>query len=268
MIELDFVRATVLAIIQGLTEFLPVSSSAHLILPSILLGWEDQGLVFDVAVHLGTLFAVMAYFRRDLWQIAGASLILLAKGKRSESATLGILLLLATMPAVLAGFLLKDSIELWLRDAWVLIFTTLLFAPLLWFADRQKGNTRTLQDIDLKTALLIGLAQVLALVPGTSRSGITMTAALFCKLDRSAATRFSFLLAVPVIAGASLLSLVDLIQADQVNWFELGYALLLSMLVAYACIHYFLRFIEKIGFLPFVVYRLLLGSALLILVIL
>lgn len=263
MSEFEFIRATVLAIVQGFSEFLPISSSAHLILPSALLGWEDQGLAFDVAVHFGSLFAVLLYFRREVGAILIGMITRLCGGASSHESRLGWQLLLATLPVVIAGVVLKDVVDSHLRAVWVLTASTLVFALLLWLADRRGGGGIGLQDMSVRSALIIGFAQVLALIPGTSRSGITMTAALFCGLDRDAASRFSFLLSIPVIAGASLLFLLDLLHESNVNWTELIYALVLSMLTALACIHWFLGLIGRIGFLPFVVYRLLLGLLLL-----
>ena len=268
MAEFDLVRATALALLQGLTEFLPVSSSAHLILPAALLGWEDQGLAFDVAVHLGTLFAVLMYFRKDLLAIANGMLLQLVKGQSSDESRLGWYLLVATVPVVIAGFLLKDVVEALLRDVRVLTVTTLVFALLLWFADRNPRQAGSMQTLTLRSAVIIGLVQVLALVPGTSRSGITTTAALFCGLDRAAASRFSFLLSIPVIAGAALLLILDLLQEPRVDWGGLLYALVVAMLTAFACIHWFLGIITRVGFLPFVVYRLALGLVLLFTVVL
>lgn len=266
MPEFDLFRATILALIQGLTEFLPVSSSAHLILPSALLGWDDQGLAFDVAVHFGTLLAVMVYLRADIQAICRGMFLQIYKGQSSSHSTLGWYLLLATLPVIVAGFLFKNLVDSYLRQVSVIAITTLLFGILLWFADRKKSASRSLQEIDLKTVLVIGFSQILALIPGTSRSGVTMTAALFCNMDREAASRFSFLLSIPVIAGAAALLVVELLAATAVNWFELAYALVLSMVTAFVCIHYFLKFIAKVGFLPFVVYRLVLGVVLMLLV--
>ena len=268
MLEFDLLRATILALIQGLTEFLPISSSAHLLLPSILLGWEDQGLAFDVAVHLGTLFAVIGYFRRDIAAILSGMFAQAVKGQHSPEARLGWSLALATVPVIIAGFLLKDVVDQYLRDMRVVAATTIIFGLLLWVADRKQASISQasisqVQQTGWRSALLIGLAQILALVPGTSRSGVTTTAALFCGLDRETASRFSFLLSIPVIAGAALLLLVDLLQSTGVNWGELAYAALLSMLTAWGCIHYFLKFIARIGFFPFVVYRVALGLVLL-----
>lgn len=268
MAEFDLVHATVLALLQGLTEFLPVSSSAHLILPAALLGWEDQGLAFDVAVHLGTLFAVVLYFRRELFAIARGMLLQVTQGTASDDSRLGWYLVVATLPVIIAGLLLKDVVETQLREVWVLTASTLVFGLLLWVADRKPSPGRVMQTLGWRSVLLIGFVQVLALIPGTSRSGITMTAALFCGLDRAAASRFSFLLSIPVIAGAALLLIVDLMQQAHVNWAGLLYALVVAMLTAFGCIHWFLNIIMRVGFLPFVIYRMLLGLVLLFWVVL
>ncbi|MDR0780725.1 MAG: undecaprenyl-diphosphate phosphatase [Pseudomonadales bacterium] len=259
----DIVRATVLALIQGLTEFLPVSSSAHLILPSVLFGWPDQGLSFDTAVHLGTLCAVVLYFRAHLWQLATGSLQALHTKRMTDEAQQVLLLALATLPVVLLGLLLKDYVESTFRSVKVIATTTIVFGLLLWLADRRAQSARLgMLNLSWKIALVIGCAQVLALLPGVSRSGVTMTVALFCGLNRIDAARFSFLLSIPVIAAAGALTVLELLGASGVNWLELGYGALVSALCAYGCIHFFLRLIGSMGFLPFVIYRLLLGVAL------
>jgi undecaprenyl-diphosphatase len=260
--EFDFIRTTFLAFIQGLTEFLPISSSAHLILPSALLGWEDQGLAFDVAVHLGTLLAVLVYFYTDLMAIVKGCLLHLFKKQASADSRLGWQLLVATLPVILAGFLLKDVVDEHFRQTVIIATTTIFFGLILFWSDKHSAGHTTLTGLTWKAAIIIGLAQVLALVPGTSRSGITMTAALFCHLDRHSASRFSFLLSIPTSAGAALLLILDLLQQSHVNWLELGYGLCLSGIVAYACISLFLGTINRLGFLPFVIYRLLLGGVL------
>jgi undecaprenyl-diphosphatase len=262
--EFDYFRATVLALIQGLTEFLPISSSAHLIFPSQLMGWDDQGLAFDVAVHLGTLAAVLWYFRQQVLQLSVAWCQHVFTQKHSAESHLAWLIMLATLPAVIAGFLLKGVVETWFRHIAVIAVTTIVFGGLLWMAEKHSRMERGMHTLTWRVALVIGMAQVLALVPGTSRSGITMTAALFCHLDRDTASRFSFLLSIPVIAGAALLMTVDLLREPVVDWLGLAYATILSAIVAYLCIHYFLKFINTIGFLPFVLYRLLLGASLLL----
>jgi undecaprenyl-diphosphatase len=264
MADFDLIRATLLALIQGLTEFLPISSSAHLIFPSALMGWEDQGLAFDVAVHLGTLLAVITYFRRDIMDILAGWGMHLAKQVPSDEARLGWMLILATIPLVIAGLLLQDIVDTYLRSTLVIGSSTIVFALFLWAADQKSDGRKELNTLSWYAFLLIGLAQVLALIPGTSRSGITITAALFCQLDRQASARLSFLLSIPAIAGAAFLLVLDLLQEGTANWGELVYALLLSFIVAYLCIHYFLKLITRLGFIPFVIYRLLLGLCLFI----
>jgi undecaprenyl-diphosphatase len=260
--DFDVFRATFLALIQGLTEFLPISSSAHLILPSALFGWEDQGLAFDVAVHFGTLFAVLTYFRKDVWSVLAGCSVHLFRRQASAESRLGWQLLVATIPVVIIGFLVKDYVDLYLRETSVIASTTIIFALLLSLADRNSTHQASLAHLSWKSVFIIGFAQVLALVPGTSRSGITMTAALFCHLDRHSSSRFSFLLSIPVIAGAALLLTVDLLDQEFVNWSEIIYGMLVAGIVAYCCIYFFLQAINKLGFMPFVIYRLLLGCIL------
>ncbi len=261
--DFDVWRATVLAVIQGLTEFLPVSSSAHLILPSELLGWSDQGLSFDMALHFGSLMAVLLYFRNDIRAVGTAMLQQVLRGSTSPDSQLGWYIVLATLPVTVAGLLLQDYVETSLRSVYVIIVTTLFYGLLLGIADKTASQSIGLHGITWRITLIIGLAQMLAIVPGTSRSGITMTAALFCGLRRDVAARFSFLLSIPTIGGAALLKFFDLLQSTSVNWYELAYAMVVAALTAYLCIHYFLKLIARISFMPFVIYRLLLGSILL-----
>jgi len=264
---LDFFQVTILAVLQGATEFLPVSSSGHLILPSLLFAWHDQGLTFDVAVHVGTLFAVLIYFRDELQRLVFALILSVFQRKKSEDSKLAWMLLAATIPAGLSGLLLASQVEQYSRSLILIGVTSIGFGLLLFVSDRFGSKQRTLADMNWKTALLIGFSQVLALIPGTSRSGVTMTAALFCNLDRAAAARFSFLLAIPIITASGLLRGIQLLQADteSVEWFVLLYAIFISAVVAYLCIRYFLQLIERFGFLPFVIYRVLLGIALILL---
>jgi undecaprenyl-diphosphatase len=264
---LDFFQVTILAVLQGATEFLPVSSSGHLILPSLLFAWNDQGLTFDVAVHVGTLFAVLIYFRDDLQRLVLALILSVFQRKHSEDSKFACMLLAATIPAGLSGLLLASQIEQYGRSLILIGVTSIGFGLLLFVSDRFGSKQRTLADMNWKTALLIGFSQVLALIPGTSRSGVTMTAALFCNLDRAATARFSFLLAIPIITASGLLRGIQLLQADteSVEWLVLLYAIFISAVVAYLCIRYFLQLIERFGFLPFVIYRVLLGIALILL---
>lgn len=264
--ELDFFQVTFLAVLQGATEFLPISSSGHLILPSFLFAWNDQGLTFDVAVHVGTLFAVLIYFRYDLQRLLLALTSSVFKRESSEDSKLAWMLLAATIPAGITGLLFASQVEQYGRSLILIGVTSIGFGLLLFVSDRVGSKQRSLSDMDWKTALLIGFSQVLALVPGTSRSGVTMTAALFCNLDRAAAARFSFLLAIPIITASGLLRGIELLRSgtESVEWLVLLYAIFVSAAVAYLCIHYFLQLIEKFGFLPFVIYRVLLGIALIL----
>ena len=254
----------ILSLIQGFTEFLPISSSAHLILPSKILGWNDQGLAFDVAVHLGTLLAVMIYFRREVVTLLQAWFGSLA-GKHSGESRLAWWIIVGTIPAGLVGLFAKDLIEIYLRSAWVIAATTISFGLLLWWADSHAKQQIDEYKLTLKNAIYIGLAQALALIPGTSRSGITMTAGLMLGMTRESAARFSFLLSIPIIImSGGYISLGFLDEGVVVNWSEMAYGVVLSFVSAYVCITFFLSVISKMGMLPFVIYRLLLGVGLII----
>lgn len=257
---MDFLQAVVLALIQGLTEFLPVSSSAHLILVSVLTGWEDQGLTFDVAVHLGTLVAVILYFRRDLLVMVGDFFRSLTGKGQGPGSRLAWAVILGTIPVGLAGLAFRDVVATYLRDPLILAFGLIFFGLLLGWADWRRRGERTEHSLTWKDILVIGCAQAVALIPGTSRSGITMTAGLFMGLSREAASRFSFLLSIPVIFLAGALEARHLLrQPEPIQWGLIGLATLLAGISAYLCIHYFLKFIRTVGMQPFVGYRLLLG---------
>ena len=261
--EVGALQVAILALLQGLTEFLPVSSSAHLVLLPVLTGWPDQGLAFDVAVHLGSLLAIFAYFRSDLSALCASWWRSVVARELNADATLAWGVLIATVPAGLAGLLLKGAVEVYLRSPLVIATTTLVFGALLWIVDRHARQTREEGDITWRDVWIIGGMQVLALIPGTSRSGITMTAALWVGLTRAAAARFSFLLAIPVIALSSAKTSYDLwLDPQPVAWSMLVLGALIAACVAYLCIHYFLRWLQRMSFTPFVIYRLLLGAVL------
>jgi len=258
---MDFLQILVLALVQGLTEFLPVSSSAHLILVPILTGWEDQGLAFDVAVHVGTLSAVVIYFRKEIGKMSVSWIASVLGRGLDQDAKLAWAVLLGTIPVGLAGLFFKDFIEEHLRSAYVLASATLVFALLLWWADAKARGERDEYSIGWLDVLFIGLAQALALIPGTSRSGATMTAGLFLGLSRQAAARFSFLLSIPVIVlagGLETMSYLKQANIDDMQPLMLG--AILSGVSAYFCIHYFLKLLERIGMLPFVIYRIILAA--------
>lgn len=262
---IDPVQAFWLALVQGLTEFLPVSSSAHLVLLPILADWPDQGLAFDVAVHVGTLIAVIAYLRHDLVGIACGWLRQWGSYGRSEESHLGWLLIVATVPAVLVGVFVDEAVEALLRDPLIIAGATIVFGLLLWWADRRRSGRKAMQQLGIKDALLIGVFQVLALIPGTSRSGITITAGLMLGLSREAAARFSFLMAVPIITAAGSLKGVSLMQSeDVIPWDVFVLGVTVAFLSAWAVIALFLRFISRVGMTPFVLYRIVLGGLLLI----
>jgi len=263
---MTLIQIVVLALIQGLTEFLPVSSSAHLILGSKLFSWPDQGLVFDVATHLGTLLAVLFYFRRTISEMFMSWLRPAQTQSQHEHRTMAKYLVLASIPVIVVGALAHGWVETYLRDIRIIAITTVLFGVLLWAADALFTRDRDLGNLNLKSALLIGLAQVLALIPGTSRSGVTMTMGRMLGFNADASARFSFLLAVPVIAAAGGYGLLRMILHDtSLDWAEFSMAVALSALAGWVCIATFLALLKRFGFLPFVVYRLILGAALLIL---
>ncbi len=255
----------VLALVQGLTEFLPISSSAHLILIPQLTDWPDQGLAFDVAAHLGSLVAVCAYFHRDLVRLTQDWFASLGARRLVGESGLAWAVLFGTVPVGLAGLLAHDFIAAELRSTSVIAAATIGFGALLWWADVQGAKRRTESSLGIRDVVVIGCAQALALIPGTSRSGITMTAALALGLTRQAAARFSFLLSIPVIVLASALEIRELAAAGVTQpWHELGLIVALSALSAYACIHLFLTFIERLGMWPFAIYRFVLGAFLLV----
>jgi undecaprenyl-diphosphatase len=238
-----------------MTEFLPVSSSAHLILVPKIIGWNDQGLLFDIALHFGTLLAVLIYFRDDLAQMIEDLL-----RNRSDNIMQSdvMILIIATIPVVIVGGLFNEWIENNLRSSNVIATTSIIFGLILLASDKFSSSRN---NLTLRIGLLIGLAQVLALIPGVSRSGITITMGLFMGLGRVKSARFSFLLAIPVILGASALQIYESYSIDfsSINYVLLLTGLSVSFLFAYFTIHWFLAFVTKVGMFPFVIYRIALG---------
>lgn len=260
---MDWLQIWVLALVQGLTEFLPVSSSAHLILVPQLTDWDDQGLAFDVALHLGSLVAVLIYFRTELIAMTRSWVRSLYTRRMDEDARLAWGVIIATIPVGLAGLLLNDVIESVLRSPLYIAVGLIFFGIVLGWADWRYRGDRTEASMTWKDMLWIGLAQAVALFPGTSRSGITLTAGLFLGLSREAAARFSFLLSIPVILLASALQITELATSSApIMWGPMLAGIAISAVTAYLCIHYFLAFIRRIGVQPFVIYRLLLGVVL------
>ncbi len=263
---MDWVQALWLGLVQGLTEFLPISSSAHLILLPRLFGWPDQGLAFDVAVHVGTLLAVILHFRRQLLPLAADTLTSLVRRQRVGESPLGWALVIGTLPLILGALVLADAADSVFRGPQVIAWATIGFGLLLWLAARRGGRGLDEHDITPLGALFIGAAQVLAIIPGTSRSGITMTAALWLGLDATAAARFSFLLSIPAIALAGAWKGWQLMASQQaVDWGVFALGALVAGVSAFICIRVFLHLVARVGMTPFVIYRLVLGALLLVL---
>lgn len=262
---MDLIALILLAIVQGITEFLPISSSAHLILFPLIFGSEDQGLGIDVALHAGTLIAVMAYFRRETGQLFVGGVQLLQPGARSADRTLALQVLVATLPVVVVGLLARDLIANELRSVAIIATTTIVFGLLLGVADWRQRHVQQSAALTLGIAFAIGCAQVLALVPGTSRSGITITAALLVGLARPEAARFALLLAIPTTGAATLLGAWEIARGSEgfaADPVDALIAAALAMVAAYIAIAWLMRFIRRASFMPFVYYRLLLGGAL------
>jgi len=260
---LDWIQITVLALIQGLTEFLPISSSGHLALVPQLFGWQDQGLAFDVAVHVGTLAAVLLYFRKDVWLMSRDWTSSIVTRQPTSNSRLAWWVIFATIPAVAFGLFINNGIEEVLRDPLIIAATTIGFGVLLWWSDIKGEKVRDEYSLSFKDIVIIGFAQAIALIPGTSRSGITITAALMIGLTPQAAARFSFLLSIPIILGAGLLKLKDLIESTlPVQWDALIGGAVISFISAYLVIALFLQWINKIGMAPFALYRFALGALL------
>ena len=257
----------ILALVQGISEFLPISSSGHLILAHEALGHEgfEINLILDIAVHVGTLFAVLLYFRKDVMHMA-CGLLCGARGKHADPAgrRLLIFVILASLPVIIAGLIMHSVMpDMW-RSVTVTAWCTLIFGVVLWWADKKGAQTRTVDDIGAKDAIFIGFAQVLALIPGVSRSGITMSAARYLGINRTESARFSMLLAMVAISGAGLLGSLSLIESGDL---ALGLDVLLAVVFAFvsalAALHLMMRWLEKSSFTPFVIYRIALGVLLL-----
>lgn len=262
-------QAIVLAIVQGITEFLPISSSAHLILVPEFLGWPDQGLAFDVAVHVGTLIAVVAFLRKEIAQILPAWFSGWYGFNWDTPGKLGWLVIIATIPVGLVGLLAGDLVEAHLRTAAVIAASTLVFAIALGWADRGGDqNITPMESLTWPQTLLVGCAQALALIPGTSRSGITMTALLALGYSREASARFSFLMAVPAIALPGLLKSAELVTTSaSTDWVNLTIGIVVSAVTAFLCMQLFMRFIQRVGMTPFVIYRIVLALVIVVLIV-
>ena len=257
-------QIAILAIVQGLTEFLPVSSSGHLVLVPFFFDWTDQGLAFDVAVHFGSLAAVCIYFRKDILRLFSGGVLVLRGDTNAPESRMALAILLGSVPAAVAGLAFASWIEANLRDPAVIVYTLAGYGILMALADRFCARSRTITSVGYSDALIIGCAQALALVPGTSRSGVTITAARLLGFERSDAARFSFLLSAPVILLAATYKLFELLLGDVVvQWGQLALGAVIACVVAYVSIEFFMRVVARIGLTPFAIYRLGLAAVIL-----
>jgi undecaprenyl-diphosphatase len=264
----DLFQSIILGIVQGLTEFLPISSSAHLRIVPAILGWDDPGAAFTAVCQLGTEAAVLIYFRHELWAIVTKWL----RGPRrfeDPDVRLGWFLIVATIPIGILGFIFRDDIETGARNLWLIGTVLIVFALVLGYADRVGRHERDIDQLSPRDGVLIGLAQSLSLVPGVSRSGATMSAGLLLGLQRQAAARFSFLLAIPAVVASGLFELKDVVSGDKhvnTSAFNVGVATVVAFFVGYAAIAWLLRYLATHSVNIFVIYRVLLGSTVLVLV--
>lgn len=254
----------VLAFIQGTTEFLPISSSGHLILVPTLTGWPDQGILADVMVHMGSFLAVVVYFWRDCVNLLAGCIDLL-RGRANPWGRMAMLILLGTIPAVVFGVILDKTgfMDAARHMPQIVAWNAIIFGSLLYLCDRYGHSIRRMSDMTLWPALIIGVAQAIAIIPGTSRSGITMTAARALGFERPEAARFSFLLGIPAIAGAGVLKLGDALSSDEAVSLDMVLTAVLTFFVALGTITILMKLVRHVSFLPFAIYRVLLGAALL-----
>jgi undecaprenyl-diphosphatase len=265
----DLLKAVVLGTLQGLTEFLPISSSAHLRIYPELFGWGDPGAAFTAVIQIGTELAVLIFFRKDIWRIGTTWLRSLVRPEYRGhlDARMGWFIIIGSMPIVVLGVLLKDVIERDFRNLWIIGTTLIVLGIVLGIADRFGSTDKQIKQITLRDAVLMGGAQALALVPGVSRSGATLSMGRLLGYDREAATRYAFLLAIPAVVGAGLFELKEIPGGDNAyGWGPTIVATVISFVVGYAAIAWLLRYVATKSYTPFVLYRVALGTATLLLV--
>ena len=261
----DILLSFLLGLVQGLTEFLPISSSAHLLLPSLIFGSSDLGLSFDIAVHAGTLVAVMYFFRSELLLMTTS--IITKRENLHEYRKLAFQLIIATIPIVITGLIFSDLIEQRIFSTLSIAIANLIFAMLLLIVFLYKKSNTSIFELTLYGALIIGIIQCFALIPGASRSGIVITAALLIGMNLKDASKFSFMLGIPTILGALVLLVIEMQTLNLTyNFFNLIIGFITSMVFAFFTIKLFLGFVERIGMIPFVIYRVILGLILLLLI--
>lgn len=264
---IDLLKAVFLGLLQGLTEFLPISSSAHLRIFPELFGWNDPGAAFTAVVQIGTELAVLLYFRHDIWRIASAWLrsLFQPEWRGQADARMGWYIIVGSIPIGVLGVTLKDTIERDFRNLWLIGLTLIVLGIVLGVADRCRTD-RTIRDIGMRQAVLMGLAQALALIPGVSRSGATISMGRFLGFEREAATRFAFLLAIPAVVAAGLYELKEIPGGhNEYSWGPTVLATVVAFVVGYAAIAWLLRYVTTKSYLPFVLYRIGLGTLVLVL---
>ena len=260
MFELQYF---LIGIIQGVTEFLPISSSGHLVIFAQLTNWEDQGLFTDIAVHFGTLFAVLIYLRKDIYYF----LTNIFQLKVFEDQII-FKIILATLPAIVLGYFIYDYVSLYFRNIQLIALSSIVFAIILFFADRIKMENKSWNKITYKNALIVGLFQVLAFIPGASRAGVTITGARLLGYDRLNAARFSMILSIPIILASMTLSFIKIFNEEyiKINFYQSSFATIVSFITALLSIIFLMNFIKKFNFNFFIIYRVLLGILLLLFV--
>ena len=265
--QLSWLQAIVLGISQGLTEFLPISSTAHTLIVSKLLGWPDPGAAFTAVTQVGTELAVVIYFRQDIARILKAWFASLTKKseRANPDAKMGWYVIIGTLPIGIAGLAFKSSIETTARNLWLVAATLIVMGILLGLADRYAKHTKSETDINTKNAVLFGLGQALALIPGVSRSGATITAGLAMGFKRDVAARYSFLLAIPAVFASAALTAGDISSDSFVNWPATIVATIVAFVVGYFVIASLMKYLQTRTFLPFVIYRIALGTLLMVL---
>jgi undecaprenyl-diphosphatase len=271
---MEIFAAAILGIIQGLTEFLPVSSSAHLILAPWFFGWKPEGIAFDVSLHIGTAIAIIAFFWKDWIILAQELLAGLKEGAPfgNPKRKLVWFLIVGTAPALVVGLALEKTVETQLRSPLITVFTLAIFGALLLFAELKSKQNRAIEMFTWADSLWVGFSQAVALIPGISRSGITITTAMLRDHSRTSAARFSFLLSTPVIVGAGILQGWHLIKAARhpvegavaIQWPVLGVGILTASITGFLCIKFFLRYLQTKSLTPFVIYRFLLAAVVLV----
>lgn len=265
---MDLIQSIIIGLIQGLTEFLPISSSGHILILPAILGWPDPGAAFTAVIQLGTEAAVLIYFRTDLWNIATTWLDSLRKPERRRelNARMGWYLIAATIPIGILGLAFEHQIETAARNLWLVGSTLILFGIVLGVADNVGSRRKDVENLSFRDGVLIGFAQSLALIPGVSRSGATISAGLFLGLNRAAAARFSFLLAIPAVVISGLFQLYGILSGEEAvgePFINVVIATLVAFVVGYAVIAWLLRYLSNNSYALFVGYRLLLGAGVL-----